>query len=199
VVRLKAGDPFVFGRGGEEALALDAANVAFEVVPGVTAAIAAPALAGIPVTHRGAASAFVTVSGHDERAWAPVLEALPPHCATIVVMMGMRSRHDIARRLLAVGWEIATPAALLIAASTPCTRTWIGSLGELAEPGLSASADGQEYGDGAGTIVIGEVVHVGQRLARTLPLLAGEIGQESDHADGETPAISAAAGRALAR
>src|ERR671911_546996 len=92
------GDPFVFGRGGEEALALAAAGVAFEVVPGVTSAIAAPALAGIPVTHRGAASAFVTVSGHDERAWAPVVEGLPPHSATIVVMMGRRSGHEIASR-----------------------------------------------------------------------------------------------------
>ena len=75
VVRLKGGDPFVFGRGGEEALALAAAGVPFEVVPGVTSAIAAPALAGIPVTHRGLASGFVVVSGHAEDAYRPVLEA----------------------------------------------------------------------------------------------------------------------------
>ena len=66
VVRLKGGDPFVFGRGGEEALALQQAGVPFDVVPGVSSAIAAPALAGIPVTHRGVSSAFLVVSGHDD-------------------------------------------------------------------------------------------------------------------------------------
>ena len=199
VVRLKAGDPFVFGRGGEEALALAAAGVAFEVVPGVTAAIAAPALAGIPVTHRGAASAFVTVSGHDERAWAPLLGALPPHSATIVVMMGLRSRHDIARRLLDGGWTSTTPAAVLVAASTPHARTWLGSLGDLAAPGSSfPPAEGS--GDGAGTIVIGEVVRVGQQLARSLAPLAGENGRGADDGDDEElTAAPAAAGRALAR
>jgi uroporphyrin-III C-methyltransferase / precorrin-2 dehydrogenase / sirohydrochlorin ferrochelatase len=199
VVRLKAGDPFVFGRGGEEALALAAAGVAFEVVPGVTAAIAAPALAGIPVTHRGAASAFVTVSGHDERAWAPVLEALPPHSATIVVMMGLRSRHDLAGRLIARGWDITTPAAVLVAASTPRGQTWMGSLGDLAGYGPSASSDGEGYGDGAGTIVIGEVVRVGQQLARSLAPLARRTGWEPDDADSELTAAPAGAGRAIAR
>ena len=199
VVRLKAGDPFVFGRGGEEALALDAAGVPFEIVPGVTAAIAAPALAGIPVTHRGAASAFVTVSGHDERAWAPVLEALPPHSATIVVMMGLRSRHDIAGRLIARGWDITTPAAVLVAASTPGAQTWMGSLGDLAGFGPSASSDGEGYGDGAGTIVIGEVVRVGQQLTGSLAPLARRSGWERDDADSELTAASAGAGRALAR
>jgi uroporphyrin-III C-methyltransferase / precorrin-2 dehydrogenase / sirohydrochlorin ferrochelatase len=197
VVRLKAGDPFVFGRGGEEGLALDAAGIPFEVVPGVTAAIAAPALAGIPVTHRGAASAFVTVSGHDERAWAPVLEALPPHSATIVVMMGLRSRHDIARRLVAAGWDSATPAAVLVAASTPDAQTWMGSLGELARPGPSAS--GREgSGERAGTIVIGEVVRVGQQLAGRLGPQVDEIGRRSDDVDAAV-APPAVAGRALAR
>ncbi len=195
VVRLKAGDPFVFGRGGEEALALDAAGIAFEVVPGVSAAIAAPALAGIPVTHRGAASAFVTVSGHDERAWAPVLDALPPHSATVVVMMGLRSRDDIARRLIARGWDTATPAAVLVAASTAGAEAWMGSLGELAQPGPATSGDSH----GAGTVVIGDVVRVGQQLAGRLQRPARDIGVESEAVESEVAAARAAGARALAR
>src|SRR3954469_13153088 len=77
VVRLKGGDPFVFGRGGEEALALHAAGVSFDIVPGVTSAVAAPALAGIPVTHRGIASGLLVVSGHDEQAFASTVERIP--------------------------------------------------------------------------------------------------------------------------
>jgi uroporphyrin-III C-methyltransferase/precorrin-2 dehydrogenase/sirohydrochlorin ferrochelatase len=79
VVRLKCGDPFVLGRGGEEALALLEAGVAFEVIPGLTAAVTAPALSGIPVTHRGLASGFVVVSGHTETAYRPILEPLTPN------------------------------------------------------------------------------------------------------------------------
>src|ERR1043166_7824801 len=89
VLRLKGGDPFVFGRGGEEALALAAAGISFEVVPGVSSAIAAPALAGIPVTHRGTSTGFVVVSGHAEEAYHSILEGLAPNCATVVVMMGL--------------------------------------------------------------------------------------------------------------
>jgi len=74
VVRLKGGDPFVFGRGGEEALALQHAGVAYDVVPGISSAVAAPAAAGIPVTHRGLASAFLVVSAHEEAAFASALE-----------------------------------------------------------------------------------------------------------------------------
>src|SRR3954467_2730710 len=77
VVRLKCGDPFVLGRGGEEALALARAGIPYEVVPGVTSAVAAPAMAGIPVTHRGLSTAFVVVSGHAEEAYAPLLSRLP--------------------------------------------------------------------------------------------------------------------------
>ena len=194
VVRLKAGDPFVFGRGGEEALALAAAGVTFEVVPGVSAAVAAPALAGIPVTHRGVASAFVTVSGHDERAWAPLLEALPPHSATIVVLMGLGSRDDIARRLIARGWNPDTRAAVLVAASTPDAHTWIGTIRELAHGGSLAT------GDGAGTIVIGEVVRVGEQLARAAAACTGaaarsvhglRLGLQCDDASNPTSALAA--------
>jgi uroporphyrin-III C-methyltransferase / precorrin-2 dehydrogenase / sirohydrochlorin ferrochelatase len=162
VVRLKAGDPFVFGRGGEEALALHEAGVAYEVVPGISAALAAPALAGIPVTHRGAASAFIAVSGHAECAWAPVLEQLLPQSATIVILMGLASRGLIGARLLARGWAPDTPAAVLVDASTPQAQSWMGTLRELARTaaGLESNA--------AGTVVIGEVVRVGQQLAEPL-------------------------------
>ena len=89
VVRLKGGDPFVFGRGGEEALALQHAGVPYDVVPGVTSAIAAPASAGIPVTHRGVASAFLVVSGHEEEAFASAIAQLQPNGVTVVVLMGL--------------------------------------------------------------------------------------------------------------
>jgi uroporphyrin-III C-methyltransferase/precorrin-2 dehydrogenase/sirohydrochlorin ferrochelatase len=159
VVRLKAGDPFVFGRGGEEALALGAAGIPCEVVPGVSSALAAPALAGIPVTHRGLASAFVVVSGHAERAWGPVLHALAPGSATVVVLMGLSSREALASALLARGWPAVTPAAVLCAASQPEASTWTGTLADLAAGGPDA-----EGGD-AGTIVIGAVVDVSRQLA----------------------------------
>jgi len=158
VVRLKSGDPFVFGRGGEEALALDAAGVPFEIVPGVSAAMAAPALANIPVTHRGLSSAFVVVSGHAPSAYQPVLDGLAPNAITVVVMMGLASRSAIARDLLSRGWRAGTPVAVLLAASTERADTWMGTLSDLA-----SGAGPSETGD-AGTLVIGEVVAVGRQL-----------------------------------
>src|SRR5204863_6873560 len=98
IVRLKGGDPFVFGRGGEEALALQAAGVPFDVVPGVTSAFAAPAAAGIPVTHRGLSAAVLVVSGHDEQVFASAVAALEPSVVTIVVLMGLGRRAAIARQ-----------------------------------------------------------------------------------------------------
>lgn len=161
VVRLKCGDPFVLGRGGEEALALAGAGVSFEVVPGISSAIAAPALAHIPVTHRGLSSGFVVVSGHAEATWRPILDALPPSSVTVVVLMGLSSRAKIAAALLARGWPATTPAATLFAASTPQARQWLGSLGELArEPEAPAGSDL------AGTVCIGAVVGIAAELAR---------------------------------
>ncbi len=153
VVRLKCGDPFVFGRGGEEALALAAAGVPCEVVPGVSAAISAAALAGIPVTHRGLSAAFLVVSGHAETAYAPVLDSLAPGAATLVVLMGVGSRALLSQRLLARGWPAQTPAALLFSASHPESFTWRGSLGALA-----AGADVDAAQESApGVLVIGAV------------------------------------------
>ena len=106
VVRLKGGDPFVFGRGGEEAELLRDAGVPFEVVPGITAGVAAPAYAGIPVTHRDAASAVAFVTGHEDPAKAdtaldwPALAAFP---GTLVVYMGVRTLEAISQALIAGG------------------------------------------------------------------------------------------------
>src|SRR6266496_5572650 len=128
VVRLKGGDPFVFGRGGEEALALAQAGIAFEVVPGVSSALAAPALAGIPVTHRGIASGFAVLSGHAEQAWMPILDGIAPGSMTLVVLMGLAARARITAALLARGWATNTPAAVLLGASMPDARAWFGEL-----------------------------------------------------------------------
>src|SRR5204863_423088 len=89
VVRLKGGDPFVFGRGGEEALALAMAGIPFEVIPGVSSAIAAPALAGIPVTHRGTATGFLVLSGHSTDAFDAGIKAVQPNAVPLVVLMGL--------------------------------------------------------------------------------------------------------------
>jgi siroheme synthase len=119
-VRLKGGDPFVFGRGGEEAQALLDAGVAFEIVPGVTSAVAAPAAAGIPVTHRGVAAAFTVVTGH-RRAGEPDVDwrALARVGGTVVVLMGVSQRATIAGELIAGGLDPATPVAAIRSATTP--------------------------------------------------------------------------------
>ena len=157
VVRLKSGDPFVFGRGGEEALALAAAGVPCEVVPGVSAAVAGPALSGIPVTHRGLASAFLVVSGHAESAYAPVLGSIAPGSATVVVLMGLSSRARVADLLLSRGWDAETPAAIVLSAATPFAHTWRGTLAEL---GAHEIADSEA----PGLLVIGAAVSVAARL-----------------------------------
>jgi uroporphyrin-III C-methyltransferase len=159
VVRLKCGDPFVLGRGGEEALALAEAGIPFEVVPGITSAVAAPALAGIPVTHRGLASGFVVVSGHAEAAHRPVLEALPPQSVTVVVLMGLATRASIAQLLLAGRWSASTPTAIVFAAGTPRAHTWIGTLATLGTVSLADAAP-----DAPGTIVVGDVVSLAEAV-----------------------------------
>jgi siroheme synthase len=160
VVRLKGGDPFVLGRGGEEVLALRAAGVPHEVVPGLSAALAAPALAGIPLTHRGLSSAFAVVSGHADAAWRPVLAGLPPNGLTVVVLMGLGARAEVASFLLERGWAASTPAALLLAAGTPRAYAWTGPL-----EGLARFQVPEALADAPGTIVVGEVVALGAAAA----------------------------------
>jgi uroporphyrin-III C-methyltransferase/precorrin-2 dehydrogenase/sirohydrochlorin ferrochelatase len=176
VVRLKCGDPFVFGRGGEEALALAAAGIPCEVVPGISTAISAAALAGIPVTHRGLSAAFVVVSGHAESAYAPVLDSLAPGAATLVVLMGVGTRALLARRLLKRGWSAQTPVALLFSASHPESFTWRGDLAALA-----AQEDvGAAQEAAPGVLVIGAVA--GLALALRAPDAAATAATAAERA-----------------
>jgi uroporphyrinogen III methyltransferase / synthase len=142
VVRLKGGDPFVFGRGGEEAEALRAAGIAFEVVPGITAGVAASAYAGIPVTHRDAASAVAFVTGHEDPAkpdsvldWA-ALAAFP---GTLVVYMGVRQLAQISQRLITGGRVSTEPAAVIERGTFPAQRVVMGTLATI--PGVAAEAN----------------------------------------------------------
>ena len=158
VVRLKGGDPFVFGRGGEESLALRAANVPFEVIPGISSAIAAPALAGIPVTHRGVASAFTVIAGHTPASYQSALDALAPQSMTVVFLMAVGHQREIASALIARGWRPATPSALIFSASRIEGETWTGSLASLAAGG------GIEDAERPGMIVVGDVVALREQL-----------------------------------
>ena len=160
VVRLKGGDPFVFGRGGEEALAVKAAGIQVEVVPGVSSALAAPALAGIPVTHRGISTGVVVVSGHAEAAYAPLLDSVAPNSATVVVLMGVATRGEIAARLEAAGWSPGTPAAIVFGAGQDAAHAWSGRLETLADAPVHESLPG--------TLVIGQVVALA-------PLIGGSV------------------------
>jgi uroporphyrinogen III methyltransferase/synthase len=135
VVRLKGGDPFVFGRGGEEAEALAAAGIDFEIVPGVTAGVAAPAYAGIPLTHRDDASAVAFVTGHedpDKPETAIDWEALARFPGTLVFYMGVKRLPEIAERLAAAGRNPEEPAAVIERGTLPGQRVVEGSLGTIA-------------------------------------------------------------------
>ena len=134
VVRLKGGDPFVFGRGGEEALALSAAGIPVEIVPGVSSAIAVPAYAGIPVTQRAYAGAVTIVTGHEQHDWAAVnWDALAQAGGTLVILMGVELLAQIAQRLLAGGLAPDTPAAVIQQGTLPEQRTIKGTLATIAQ------------------------------------------------------------------
>lgn len=160
VVRLKGGDPFVFGRGGEEAEVLAARGVPFEIVPGVSSAIAAPAYAGIPVTHRGLASQVTFVTGHED----PTKEAsdidwgvLARSPGTLVFLMGVRNIPHIAERLVAEGRDAATPAAVVHRGTHPGQKTVVSTLGRVA-------ADAADLPPPS-VLVVGEVVRLRERIS----------------------------------
>lgn len=150
VVRLKGGDPFVFGRGGEEALALAGAGVPFEVVPGVSSAVAVPAYAGIPVTHRGYAPQVTIVTGHEaareqgagQHSADPVnWEALAAAGGTLVILMGVRALPCITRRLLDGGLDRETPAAVIQQGTTQQQRVVTGTLATIARRAADAGLE----------------------------------------------------------
>ena len=163
VVRLKGGDSFVFGRGGEEWLACAAAGVPVRVVPGVTSAVAVPALAGVPVTHRGVTPGFIVVSGHvgpDDPRSTVDWQALASSGLTIVVLMGVATLESIAARLVECGLPAQTPAAVIADGAMPSQRSVRADLGTIAT--LAERA-----GVGAPAVaVIGETVGVLEQVSQ---------------------------------
>ncbi len=162
VVRLKGGDPYVFGRGGEEVAALVAAGVPVEVVPGLTSAISAPASAGIPVTHRELSSSLTIVTGHEDPAKAtPAVDWrwLAASQGTLVVLMGLNQLPAITARLIAGGRGADTPAAVIASGTLPGQRVVTAPLGELAR----AASEAQIVAPAL--VVIGDVVRFRDLLA----------------------------------
>jgi uroporphyrinogen III methyltransferase/synthase len=162
VVRLKGGDPFIFGRGGEEASALAAAGIAFEIIPGVTSALAAAAYAGIPLTHRLHSSAVVLLTGHEDPSkpdssvrWEDYAKLK----ATLCIYMGVRNLATITSRLEGGGMLSTTPAAIVQSATTGEHRQIVGTLGTIS--GLAEQA-GVEA---PAMLIIGEVVSFSDKLA----------------------------------
>ena len=150
VVRLKGGDPFVFGRGGEEAESLAAARIPFEVVPGISSAVAVPAYAGIPVTHRGIASAFMVTTGHPESSvqW----DVLARFEGTVVLLMGVATLRRVTERLIEEGRDPTESVAIIEQGTTGRQRTIVGDLASIAD--LAEGADVEP----PATVVIGNVV-----------------------------------------
>lgn len=162
VVRLKGGDPFVFGRGGEEALALAEAGIPFEVVPGVSSAIAVPAYAGIPVTHRDLATSFTVVTGHEQRnntSSSVNWEALAVLEGTLVIMMGVETLPHITQRLLEGGLQPSTPAAVIQQGTVAQQRIVTDTLVNIAESARTAKITSPAV------TIIGATVALGSSLA----------------------------------
>ncbi len=133
VVRLKGGDPFVFGRGFEELQRLHALGVSCEVVPGLSSALAAPAAVGIPVTHRGMAASIAIVAGHRRRPGSEEQDWSRLRADTTVVLMGSSCLDELSRGMVEAGWEAKTPAAVVAAATTPGQRQVRAPLGRIAQ------------------------------------------------------------------
>jgi uroporphyrinogen III methyltransferase / synthase len=162
VVRLKGGDPFIFGRGGEEASVLAAAGIPFEIVPGVTSALAAAAYAGVPLTHRLHSSAVVLLTGHEDPSKPGATVRWEDYAklkATLCVYMGVKNLATIANRLQAGGLAETTPAVIVQSATTGDHRQVLGTLGTIAE--LAARNDVEA----PAMLIIGEVAAFSDKLA----------------------------------
>lgn len=171
VVRLKCGDPFVFGRGGEETIALADAGISVEVVPGISSALAAPMAFGIPLTHRAVSSGFVVLPGEPSDLWRETLRTGPREKLTYVILMSVGRRSEIATHALASGHRQDLPTALVLGAYSAAAWAWAGPLSELANVGLPADRK-----DLPGLIVMGDVV----ALSRTTRNLAARKGAAHD-------------------
>lgn len=157
VARLKGGDPFIFGRGGEEALALTAAGIDYEVIPGVSSAYSAPAYAGIPITHRGKASSFHVITGHEDPTKENSsldYEILAREEGTLVFLMGLSKLHQISERLIANGKDAHTPAAVIASGTTARQRCVTADLSRIAETAEEASIQPPAI------LVVGDVVNL---------------------------------------
>jgi uroporphyrin-III C-methyltransferase len=176
VVRLKGGDPFVFGRGGEELLACAEAGIPCEVIPGITSAVAAPAAAGIPVTHRGLARSFAVVTastaGMAHEADATDLSRIATAVDTLVLLMAAGRLAETCRALIEAGRDADEPAALVMWATTVDERTVIGTLTDL--PALAAAAS---LGPPA-TLIVGEVAAIPSQVAASTTDLEGAAQRE---------------------
>jgi uroporphyrin-III C-methyltransferase len=163
VVRLKGGDPFVFGRGGEEALALAEAGVPFEIVPGISSLAAVPAAAGIPVTHRGLSQTVTLSTAHGEDGGEPDYDTLARTGGTLVLFMGLGRLAELAIGLIDAGLDPDVPAAVISRGTLPGQKVAIAPLCEIAEAaaGLRSPA----------LLVVGEVVQLVDALAASRPLL----------------------------
>jgi uroporphyrin-III C-methyltransferase len=166
-VRLKGGDPFLFGRGGEEALALAAAGVPFEIVPGVSALSAVPAAAGIPITHRGVSAQVTVVSGHSADGRELDYADLGRAPGTLVVFMGLRRLPELCAGLVAHGRDAATPAAVVSAGTTSRQEVVVGTLANVADRAADLAQPA--------LVVVGEVVSLGLLDRGQTTTLAGDL------------------------
>ena len=199
VARLKGGDPFVFGRGGEEALELAAAGVEFEVVPGITSAISVPAYAGIPVSHRGIATSFHIITGHErdviaseqgERGNLSLDFETLAHCpGTLIFLMGIANMDFIAKRLMECGKDPKTPLAFIEKGTTPHQRTVMATLETAGETIV------RENVTAPAITIMGGVVELGKTLAwkKNLPLSGKRlvVTRAAKQASGITARLSA--------